>query len=231
MTRPTFTYTTTIRIGYTPSCMPQQDQEALALALAEARAAHGRLVATIEQRMRDLRDLWRTAKPTDRLLAVQRLMQTGGLPTDVIADIGAKNDRARKRLSLARTARKRLERLLAEGSIEVRAHSDLKHTVLRLELDAQLAEQERDEYLDAKDLRGTLYFCSETFVHPEPFGADEAPLKDLAPRAKALEGLIQDLERRASRVGARFTTTTEDGREETLIRMLAPVSLEGDPVQ
>ena len=208
----------------------QQDQESLALALEEARAAHAKLVASIERRLRELDVLWRTAKPADRLLAVQRLIQTGALPPKINAELETKNERVRERMSLARTDRKRLERLLAEGGVEGREHSDLRHGVLRLELDAQRVERERDEYIDNEDLRGPLYFCGETFVRSEPFAPDEAPLRDLAPRAKALEEVVKDLERRAPRKGARFTTTTPDGREKTLIRMLPALSMESDPV-
>ena len=59
----------------------------VALELEEARAAHAKLVALIEQRMRQLDELWRTAKPADRLLAVQRLIQTGALSQRVTAEL------------------------------------------------------------------------------------------------------------------------------------------------
>lgn len=210
--------------------MPKQDLESLALALEEARAALTKLVASIEQRMRDLDSMWRTAKPADRLLAVQRLLQTGALSAPLNAELEVKNERVRERMSLARTDRKRLERLLGQGGVEGREHSDLRHSVLRLELDAQRAEQERDEFMDTEDLRGPLYFCGETFVRTEPFAPDEAPLKDLAAQVKNLEAIVSDLERRAPRKGARFMTRTADGREKTLIRMLPALSMESDPV-
>ena len=210
--------------------MQQHDLEAFELALEESRAAHATLVASINQRMRDLDDLWRTAKPTDRLLAVQRLVQTGALPPKQNDELEVKNERVRERMSLARTDRNKLERLLAQGELRGSEDSALRHRVFLLELEAQRAEQERDEYMDEEDLRGPLYFCSETFVRLEPYAADEAPLKDLAPRAQALAEVVKDLERRAPRKGARFTTTTPDGREKTLIRMLPALSMESDPV-
>lgn len=208
-----------------------KDPVALQLDLEEARAAHTKLVATIEQRMRELDELWRTAKPADRLLAVQRLLQTNALSQKIGAELEVRNERVRERMSLARTDRKKLERQMAESEKgETKELLDLRHKVFRLELDAQRAEQERDEFIDDNDLRGPLYFCGETFVRTEPFGPHEAPLKDLAPRAKALEEVVRDLERRAERKGARFTTVTPDGREKTLIRMLPALSMEADPV-
>lgn len=207
-----------------------QDQESLLFALEEARAAHAKLLAAIDQRMRDLDDLWRTAKPADRLLAVQRLIQTGALSQKLTGELEVRNERVRERMSVARTDRKKLERLLAQGGPEGREHSDLRHGVLRLELEAQRAEHDRDEFMDNEDLRGPLYFCGETFVRVDPFAPDEAPLKELASRAKALEEIVKDLERRAPRKGARFMTTTADGREKTLIRMLPALSMESDPV-
>lgn len=207
-----------------------QDPSAIALELEEAKAAHAKLVALIEQRMRELDELWRTAKPADRLLAVQRLLQTGALATKINAELEVRNERVREKMSLARTDRKKLERLVAEGAPDTKENLDLRHKVFRLELDAQRAEQERDEYIDEQDLRGPLYFCGETFVRTEPFAPHEAPLKDLAPRAKMLEEVVKDLERRAPRKGARFTTTLPDGREKTLIRMLPALSMESEPV-
>ena len=202
----------------------------LALELEEARAAHAKLVALIEQRMRQLDGLWRTAKPADRLLAVQRLIQTGALAQKITAELEVRNERVREKMSNARTDRKKLERLVAEGAPDTKEHLDLRHKVFRLELEAQRTEQERDEYIDEQDLRGPLYFCGETFVRTDPFGPNEAPLKDLAPRAKTLADVLADLERRAPRMGARFTTTTPDGREKTLIRMLPALSMESEPV-
>src|SRR5688500_5344625 len=171
----------------------------VALELEEARAAHAKLVALIEQRMRQLDELWRTAKPADRLLAVQRLIQTGALAQKVTAELEVRNERVREKMSIARTDRKKLERLVAEGAPDNKATLDLRHKGFRLELDAQRAEQELDEFIDEQDLRGPLYFCGETFVRTEPFAPHEAPLKDLAPRAKTLGELVADLERRASR--------------------------------
>jgi hypothetical protein len=210
--------------------MSQDLDLTIALELEEARAAHAKLVSLIEQRMRQLDELWRTAKPADRLLAVQRLIQTGALAQKVTAELEVRNERVREKMSNARTDRKKLERLVAEGAPDTKENLDLRHKVFRLELEAQRAEQERDEYIDEQDLRGPLYFCGETFVRTEPFAPHEAPLKDLAPRAKALAEVLADLERRAPRKGARFTTTTPDGREKTLIRMLPALSMESEPV-
>jgi hypothetical protein len=206
--------------------MPSEDSGAIALELEEARAAHEKLVATIEQRMRELDDLWRLAKPADRLLAIQRLIQTGALDPKVTGDLEAMNERVRELMSQARTNRKKLERLVAGGSDD----HELRHSLMRLELEAQKAEQQRDTFIDEHDLRGPLYFCGETFVRSDPFAADEAPLKELAPRAKAIEELVKDLERKAPRKGVRFTTKTADGREQTLIRMLPALSMESEPV-
>ena len=199
------------------------DPAALALELEEARAAHAKLLVLISKRMRQCDALWRTAKPADRLLAVQRLVQTGALTKEQVAELEPKNERVRELMSAARTERKKLEKLTAEG----KADADLKHRVFKLELDAQHAEQERDEIVDERDLRGPLYFIGETFVRTDPFTAEEPPLKDLATRAKALEEKLKELE---PRKGARYTKTLPDGREKTLIRLLPALTAEGDSV-
>lgn len=201
-----------------------EDPAALALELEEARAAHTKLTAVMDARMRELDALWRQAKPADRLLAVQRLLQTNALAPDAAAAVEARNERVRELMAKARTERRRLEKLTAEG-VEDR---DLRHKVFLLELDLQRAEQERDEIVDDNDLRGPLYFCGETFVRSTPFGASELPLKDLALRAKMLEERLKDLERHAPRRGAKFIKKGPDGREKTLIRMLPALTLEGD---
>ena len=208
--------------------MQEEDPAALALALETARGVHAQLVASIQRRMRELDALWRTAKPADRLLAVQRLIQANALPAKVNRELEAKNERVRETMSLARTERRKLERLVQEGS-ETRETSGLRHSMLRLELDAQHAEQERDEFLDEQDLRGPLYFCGETFVRSEPFSPDESSLKDLAPRAKALEERVIDLQERVPRKGARFMTRTDDGSEKTLIRLLPALTMDTEP--
>lgn len=200
------------------------DSAAIALELQEARAAHNKLAAMMDVRMRELDGLWRQAKPADRLLAVQRLVQTGALDEQATAAIEVKNERVRDLMGKARTERRRLEKLIAEG-VEDR---DLRHKVFLLELDLQRAEQERDEQIDEKDLRGALYFCGETFVRTAPFDANEPPLKDLALRLKVVEERLKDLERLAPRNGAKFMKKGPDGREKTLIRMLPALTLEGD---
>ena len=108
----------------------------LALELEEARAAHAKLVALIEQRMRQLDEMWRTAKPADRLLAVQRLIQTGALAQKVTAELEVRNERVREKMSNARTDRKKLERLVADGAPDTKENLDLRHKVFRLELEA-----------------------------------------------------------------------------------------------
>jgi hypothetical protein len=191
--------------------------------LGEAKAQQKRLAEQIARRIRELDDLWVKAKPADRLLAVQRLVQTGALDPAIASELETKNERVREKLAKARTERKRLEKTPNDHQ--------LKHTVFLLELDCQRSEQERDELIDQNDLRGPLYWCGETFVRTEPFGPSEAALKDLATRAKVMEERVQMLEKQ-QRKGARFTKVDQDGREMTLIRMLPALTMtgEGDPI-
>ncbi len=166
-----------------------------------------------------LNERWRTINATDRLLAVQRLVQTGALPADVAQQLEGKNERVRALLARARVEKKRQEQ---------HPTSDLKHPVLQLQLELQSAENDRDETIDERDLRGALYFCGETFVRDTAFAADELPLKELAERIKELQDHLNDLLRRADRKGARFTSTADDGVERTLIRMLPALTLSGE---
>lgn len=200
-----------------------QDPAEAQLELAEARAAHASLLKQIAQRMRQLDELWRAAKSADRLLAVQRLIQTGALSKERAATLETKNERVRTLMGQARTDRKKIEKLQKDGVPVM----DLQHALFKVELDAQRAEQERDEVVDEFDLRGPLYFCGETFVRSDPFGAGELPLKDMAAKAQTLEQRINELAK-YDRKGVRFTTTTPDGREKTLIRMLPALTQEGD---
>lgn len=200
-----------------------KDPGTIVLELTEARAGHGALLKQMSMRMRELDDLWRTAKPADRLLAVQRLLQTGALSKKHTADLETKNERVRELMGKARNEKKKLERTSGDG---VATHEQ-QHRVFRMELDAQRAEQERDELVDELNLRGPLYFCGETFVRTDPFGVGELPLKDMAAKAQGLEQKIAELEK-LDRKGVRFTKTTADGREQTLIRMLPALTAEGD---
>lgn len=195
----------------------------LALELDEARTSHKRLLTALSARMRQLDEMWRRAKPTDRLLAVQRLLQSGALKRTVAADLETRNEAVRTLLARARVDRKK-----SEANPE---DFDLKHALFKLELDLQTAESERDTLIDEADLRGPLYFCGETFVRDMAFGPDELPLKDLAERARLLEDRIGELTRRVERKGVRFTSQGDDGRERTLIRMLPALTMtgEGDP--
>jgi hypothetical protein len=191
--------------------------------LGELKAQQQRLTGLITRRMRDLDELWAKAKAADRLLAVQRLVQSGALGKELAGELDAKNERVRDLLQKARTERKRLEKKPDDHK--------LRHQVFLLELACQRGEQERDELVDKHDLRGPLYFCAETFVRSEPFGPDEAPLKDLAARVRAVEERIAMLEKQVRR-GARFTKLDADGRERTLIRLLPALTMtgEGEPI-
>lgn len=192
----------------------------LALELDEARTAHKRATTQLAQRIRQLDELWQKAKATDRLLAVQRLVQSGALPRVVAGEIESKNETVRSLLARVRVDRKRADQSPADH--------ELKHALFKLELDLQAAENERDALVDEEDLRGPLYFCGETFVRDAAFGPDELPLKDLAERCKGLEAKIEELARRIDRKGVVFTSVDDSGRERTLIRMLPALTQTGE---
>ncbi|HEY4222036.1 MAG TPA: hypothetical protein VGO62_11845, partial [Myxococcota bacterium] len=86
--------------------------------------------------MRQLDELWRTARSADRLLAVQRLIQTGALSKRHAAELEEKNERVRELMGRARTDKKRIEQQDKSGG---GAHHDVKHQLFRVELDAQRA--------------------------------------------------------------------------------------------
>ncbi len=195
------------------------DPTSVALELDEARAALKRASGQMQERMRQLDELWAKAKPADRLLAVQRLVQSGALPKPISDEIDTKNELVRDLLGRVRHDRKKSENNPADH--------DLRHRVFLLELQCQRAEQERDELVDAHDLRGPLYFCGETFVRSDPFGPGESPLKDLASRIQFLQERAAELEK-LDRRGARFTAVQPDGRELTLIRMLPALTMSGE---
>jgi hypothetical protein len=191
-----------------------------AFALDEARSEHVNLLAQMSARIRALDELWLKANPTDRLLAVQRLVQTGALEKLASAELEARNERVRAYLSRVRADKKKLEQNPSDF--------DLKHVLFKLELDLQAAEQDRDELIDESGLRGPLYFCGETFLRSEAFGADELPLKSLAEKAKAVEERVGELLRRADRKAVVFTSTDANGDERTLIRLLPALTMSGD---
>lgn len=195
------------------------DPSSVALELDEARAALKLAAAQMHERMRQLDELWAKAKPADRLLAVQRLLQSGALLQPIADEIDVKNELVRELLGRVRHDRKKSESAPTDH--------DLRHRVFMLELQCQRAEQERDELVDKHDLRGPLYFCGETFVRSDPFGPGEAPLKDLAARIQFLQERVTDLEK-MDRRGVRFTAVQPDGRELTLIRMLPALTMSGE---
>lgn len=195
------------------------DPASVALELDEARAALKRSSGQMHDRMRLLDELWVKARPADRLLAVQRMVQSGALEKDLSDRIETKNELVRELLGRSRHDRKKSESHPNDH--------DLRHRVFRLELECQRSEKERDELIDDNDLRGPLYFCGETFVRSDPFGPGEVPLKDLATRIQLLQQRIAELEK-LDRRGARFTAKQADGRELTLIRMLPALTMSGE---
>lgn len=197
------------------------DPASIALELDEARAALKRASVQMHDRMRQLDELWAKARPADRLLAIQRMLQSGAIAKEIADEIENKNELVRELLGRSRHDRKKSE-------ANPNDH-DLKHRVFRLELECQRAEQDRDELVDNNDLRGPLYFCGETFVRSDPFGASEVPLKDLATRIQVLQERIAELEK-LDRRGVRFTVKETDGRERTLIRLLPALTMSGEGV-
>lgn len=195
------------------------DPTSIALELDEARAGLKRAGVQMHDRMRQLDELWAKAKPADRLLAVQRMVQSGALQKQLNDEIELKNELVRELLGRVRHDRKKSEANPADH--------DLRHRVFLLELSCQRAEQERDELIDNNDLRGPLYFCGETFVRSDPFGPGETALKDLATRIQFLQGRVEELEK-LDRRGVRFTAVQPDGRELTLIRMLPALTMSGE---
>lgn len=195
------------------------DPTSIALELDEARAGLKHASGQMHDRMRQLDEMWAKAKAADRLLAVQRLVQSGALSKPINDEIELKNELVRELLGHVRHDRKKSDN--APGD------HDLRHRVFMLELQCQRAEQERDELIDANDLRGPLYFCGETFVRSDPFGPGESALKDLATRIQFLQGRVDELEK-LDRRGVRFTAVQPDGRELTLIRMLPALTMSGE---
>ena len=195
------------------------DPTSVALELDEARVALKRLSSQMHDRMRQLDELWARARPADRLLAVQRLVQSGALQKELSDQIENKNELVRELLGRSRHDRKKSESNPGDH--------DLRHRVFRLELECQRAEKERDELIDDHDLRGPLYFCGETFVRSDPFGPNETALKDLATRLQFVQDRVVELEK-VDRRGARFTRKEPDGRERTLIRMLPALTMSGE---
>jgi hypothetical protein len=187
--------------------------------LDEARAAHAKVLKQVGKRIRALDELWPKAKPADRLLAVQRLLQTPTLDPRLAAELEAKNERVRTVLARTRTEKKKLEAHAGDSSQH--------HKVLQLQLECQRAENDRDELIDESDLRGQLYFWGETFVRTTPFTPEDPALRDLATRLTHLEETIAGLEKRA-RTGVKFTQVDANGVERTVIRVLPALTLSED---
>jgi hypothetical protein len=140
----------------------------------DARNELSQVSHAIAERRMELAQAWRKAPTADRLLAVQRMLQEGGLPPEAVAQIEAAHEAVRASWAIVRADRKRTD-------------EESRHRLLRAEMDLQIAENERDRFLSESRLELELYRAAESFIMETKYGPDRQPLKALLLKKHALE--------------------------------------------
>lgn len=170
-------------------------------AAQDLRQALSDLEQRIAERKRELAQLWPRARVADRTLAVHRLLKDARLSA---ADAEALEDHEH-RVATAwaqwRTARTGGE----------------KARMLQLEVECQLAERERDAFLDRRGLEADLFRCGESFLLDVPYDRELRPLGEMLERR---ERILDQLGRLEARTRTR----------RSAIRVLSPLSMSGEAI-
>jgi hypothetical protein len=174
----------------------------------DARAELTQVSHAIAERRMELADAWRKAPTADRLLAVQRMLQEGGLPQDAVGRIEELHEVVRAAWAIVRADRKRTD-------------EESRHRLLRAEMDLQIAENERDRYLSESRLEIELYRAAESFIMTTKYGPDRPPLKALLLKQRALELEV------LSGMGA-VDDDTRDDHSTKVVRILSALTWSGE---
>lgn len=176
-------------------------------AAQDLRQALADLEARIERRKATLFVLWDQAKLPDRALAVHRLLREGGAPADDAERLAELEERVQRAFTQLRTAR-------AAGE---------KARVLQLEVEVQLAERDRDNFLSESGLIDALFRYGETYLMDVPYDRELRPLTEMLERKERILDQIARLEARREPKQLR----------RVAIRLLSPATMssEGIPVQ
>lgn len=175
-----------------------------AQAAQDLRQALADLEARIERRKATLFVLWGQAKLPDRGLAVHRLLRDGGLDAGDAETLQQLEERVQRAFTQLRAAR-------ASGE---------KARVLQLEVEVQLAERDRDNFLSSSGLLDALLRHGETYLMDVPYDRELRPLGELLERKERILDQLARLEMRRE-------------KRRVAIRVLAPatMSMDGIPVQ
>ncbi len=164
------------------------------------------LESRMERRKATLLVLWNQAKLPDRVLAVHRLLREGTVAAGDAEQLQEHEQRVQRAWAQLRSARSAGE----------------KARVLQLEVEVQLAERDRDNFLSSSGLIDQLFRYGETFLMDVPYDRDIRPLSEMLERK---ERILDQLARLESRREGPL-------KRRVAIRLLSPATMssEGIPV-
>lgn len=170
----------------------------------ELRQALADLEARMERRKETLLVLWNQSKLPDRVLAVHRLLREGTVDAADAEQLQEHEQRVQAAWAQLRAAR-------AAGE---------KARVLQLEVEVQLAERDRDNFLSSSGLIDQLFRYGETFLMDVPYDRDIRPLSEMLERK---ERILDQLSRLESRREPAL-------KRRVAIRMLSPATMSSDGI-
>ena len=154
--------------------------------LAQVRADLALVQARILARKREIALGWSRASTADRLLAVDRFLRDGNLDAVQIAEITARQDRARSAFYAVRAERKS------------RGEETSSRLQARRGAELSACEAERDRFIGMARLTEELWRTSETFVLPSHVAARHGPFRELLAFEALLEQRLLHLEQQPS---------------------------------
>jgi hypothetical protein len=118
----------------------------------------------LDRARRALRELWHRVSPTDRIFAIDRLLRDESLPFELEEELEEVSERVREAWVLVR-----FRRHSAPHSADT----------LQAELSLELAERERDAWLDDNQLFDALFCAAESYLHNVKKPQGERTFKEL----------------------------------------------------
>jgi hypothetical protein len=132
----------------------------------------------LEAARRALHELWLNASPTDRIFAVDRLLREETVPMELEDDLERLAERVRDAWSVLRSRRH-----AAPSAADT----------LQAELSLELAERERDDWLERHDLFDALFSAAESYLHDVPILGERTFRELLRQRTQLRASLVRIL--------------------------------------
>ena len=132
----------------------------------------------LDRARRALRELWHRVSPTDRIFAVDRLLRDEALPFELEDELEEVAERVRDAWVLVR-----FRRHSAPSSADT----------LQAELSLELAERERDAWLEDKHLFDVLFCAAESYLHAVPVLGERTFRELLRQRNQMRQSLVRIL--------------------------------------